>query len=99
MLSKNDLVMIRGVVSELFVENNREWDKKLDQRFDAFEIRFADFKHEIRDEIHAVVNAAVTASERRVIEEITEFIGEEVLPQIDEHTRQIAVINRHLKLA
>jgi len=95
MLSKNDIAILRG----MFTENNKIWDAKLDQRFDAFEIRFADFKHEIRDEIHAVVNATVTASERRVIEEITEFIGEEVLPQIDEHTRQIAVINRHLKLA
>ena len=104
MLSKNDLVMIRGVVSELFVENNREWDKKLDQRFDAFEIRFADFKHEIRDEIHAVVNAAVFASENRLIrrmdvmqEEISDVINDGILPQIDEHTRQITVINRHFK--
>lgn len=99
MLSKKDIAILQG----MFVENNKVWDaslkKRLDQRFVAFEIRFDDFKHEIREEIHAVVTAAVTASERRVIDEITEFIGEGVLPQIDEHTRQISVINRHLKLA
>lgn len=114
--------MIRGVVAELFVENNKVWDaqldKKLDQRFgeqekrfdEKLDSRFSIFKREIREEVEGLshmqkreildqTRALLTQTEKRIITEITEFIGDEILPQIDEHTRQIERINHHLQLA
>ena len=99
MLSKNDIALLRG----MFLENNHILSKEFDEKLD---IRFADFRHEIRDEIHAVVQGAVFASEERLgkkidtlRDDLLEVINEDILPQIEEHTRQIGIINRHLKLA
>jgi hypothetical protein len=61
-------------------------------------------KREIRDEMHSVVNAAVSASEKRmmhrmdaIVEEIQttrndilEVINDGILPQIDAHDRDVA---------
>lgn len=59
MFSQKDIAVLRGLFAEQEQRLNSQWD-----------IRFSDFKHEIRDEMHSVVNAAVFASEQRMIQRI-----------------------------
>ena len=42
-------------------------------------------KREIRDEVHSLIRA----SEHRIIGEITEFIANSIIPQIDDHDARI----------
>lgn len=49
-------------------------------------------KREMRDEMHAIVRA----SERRVIGEITDFIAQSLLPQIDDHDVRISRLEQRL---
>lgn len=61
MFSQKDIAVLRGLFAEQEHRLNSQWD-----------IRFSDFKHEIRDEMHSVVNAAVFASEQRMMKRMNE---------------------------
>ena len=71
---------------------------------------FGDFKVEIRDEMQSLLHiqkreirdemrALLSMTEKRIISEVTDFIGHQIIPQIDEHDREIRSIKHHLKLA
>ncbi len=96
MLNKKDIAILRGMFCELLIENNEIFGRQL--------------KREICDETYSIVNAAVFASEQRLIKRmdeikeeiiggITEVIDEGVLPQIEEHRIEIVKIKQHLQLA
>lgn len=70
------------ILRGMFRENNEIFGREL--------------KRDIRDEMHSVVNAAVSASEVRmtrrleeVRNDIIEVIDNGILPQIDRHDREI----------
>lgn len=93
MLNANDIALLRG----MFVENNEVFGRQL--------------KREMRDEIHSVVNAAVFASEERLMKEIQvihqeisdvkdaviDLVDDNILPKIEEHSREIAAIKRQMR--
>ncbi len=107
MLNKNDVTMLRGMFVEVLDDRDVQWKADLDQRFH-------DFKHEIRDEIHSVVNGAVSASEARmmnrmdgslervkveIIDAIGEILDESVLPQISDLQVDMRRVKNHLQMA
>lgn len=78
------------------------------------EVFGAQLKREIRDEMYSVVNGAVVASERRMIERmdskmdsvkkeiidgIIDVLDDNILPQIQELREDMVMVRRHLKLA
>ncbi len=70
------------ILRDMFRENNEVFGSQL--------------KREMRDEIHAIVNGAVFASEERLSkkidtlrDDILDLVNEEILPQIDQCQRDI----------
>lgn len=104
MLSKNDLQMVRGIVTEVVTG---VIDAKVPKMIaTAIEANNHVLKREIRDEIHSVVNGAVSASEQRMIARIDdsqcailEAIDELVLPRIKENRRSIIRLNKAIGIA
>ncbi len=47
-------------------------------------------KREIRDEVQALL----TMTEKRIISEVTEFIGDSIVPQIDDHETRLVRLER-----
>lgn len=83
-----------------------EQEVKIDQRFAEQERnsnqKLEDQQMNLEDKLRSCISASEAAVMRKMEEmkdEIIEFIGEEILPQIDEHTREIGMIKRHLQLA
>ncbi len=85
-----------AILRGMFAENNEIFGRQL--------------KREIRDETYSIVNAAVFASEQRlikrmdeikeeIIDGITEVIDDGVLPQIEEHRVETVKIKQYLQLA
>lgn len=98
MLSKKDLQLVRGIVTEVVTEVVAGTiDAKVPNMISqAIEANNHVLKLEIRDEIHSVVNGAVSASESRlrtelhqVGDEIIDVIDGGILPQIEEHRLDI----------
>ncbi len=58
------------------------------------EIFGSQLKREIREEVRDLI----VASERRIIGEVTDFIGSSILPQVDEHNMRISRLERHTML-
>ncbi len=92
MLSKKDIQVLR----EMFTENNREWDKRLD-------IRFSDFKHEIRDEIRSCIAASESRMTKmmhevrdEILEGVADIVGNEILPQIDNHESRLLILEQRV---
>lgn len=96
-------MLVRDTMAGVLAVALKEQDARMDQKLHSLRL-------DIRDEIHSVVNAAVFASEDRImnaivevkddiLDGVSELISDEILPQIDEHARQIGTINRYLKLA
>ncbi|MEK7632996.1 MAG: hypothetical protein AAB473_04360 [Patescibacteria group bacterium] len=92
MLTAKDEKTMRGLVSEIvrdaLIQNNEVFGSQL--------------KREIRDEMHAVVNSAVFASEERLgkkidtlRDDILDLVKDEILPQIEKNRQDIV----HLKIA
>lgn len=74
----------------MFLENNEVFGRQL--------------RRELRDEIHSVVNAAVFASEQRLMQRmdemqdgILEVINDGILPQIEENRLDIIAIKRQIQ--
>ncbi len=66
---------------------------------------FSDFKVEMRDEMHSVVNGAVSASEKRltkliydvrdeILDGVSDIIGNEIVPQLDDHETRLIRLER-----
>ncbi len=49
-------------------------------------------KREIRDEVQALL----TMTEKRIISEVTEFIGNQIVPQIDDHESRLVCLERKM---
>lgn len=104
MLSKNDMKAFRGMVTEVVTE---VIDAKVPKMIaTAIEKNNKILKREIRDEMHSVVNAAISASEKRVIarmdegfDAVMELIDDGIIPQIDAHDRAIAKLNLAVGIA
>ena len=109
MLNKKDVEVLRGMFEEQEVKIDQRFaqqEVKIDQRFAQQEARIdqklEDHAMNFDDKLFSCIKASETAMMRKMEEmkdEIIEFIGEEILPQIDEHTREIGMIKRHLQLA
>lgn len=93
MLSKNDLQLVRGIVTEAVAEViDTRVPKMIAEVIDtkvpkmisqALEDNNHVFGREIRDEIHSVVNGAVHASERRVTEHM-DIMEQRMIARIDD---------------
>lgn len=84
MFDTNDIELLRGMF--------KEQDSRL---LNAIKENNHDLKKEIRDEIHALI----TASEKRIVTEISELLDTAVLPQITELQTDMATVKQHLHLA
>jgi len=94
--------VLQDVLPRMFLEQEKKFDQKLE-----------DLRLDIRDEIHSVVKASEAGLIRRMedIEEkltkrtddgfssVLELIDGGLIPQIQEHDRDMHLIKRHLKLA
>lgn len=89
-------VVTRDALRDILQENNKVFGSQL--------------KREIRDEMHSVVNAAVFASETRVIgtlraeihtlrDDILDLVNDEILPQIDQCQRDIVQLKIAVNVA
>ncbi len=61
-----------------------------------------EIKRDIRDEMHSIVKASESVLRREIHQmrdDILDVINEGILPQIDEHDREIRGIKHHLKFA
>lgn len=100
--------MFRGMVTEVVTEVvTGVIDAKVPKMIaTAIEANNHVLKREIRDEIHSVVNGAVSASEQRMIARIDdsqsailEAIDELVLPRIKKNRRSIIRLNKAIGIA
>lgn len=107
MKNAKDSVLTREVLVEVLnsalKKNSKTWNDNLD-------IRFSDFKHEVREEMDSVVTGAIFASESRmmkkmneikeeIIDGIGEILDEVVLPQIAELRIDVNRIKDRLQMA
>jgi hypothetical protein len=69
MLSKNDIATLHGMFGKLLRENNEVFGREL--------------KRDVRDEIHSVVNGAVSASEQRMTEHM-DVVEQRMIARIDD---------------
>ena len=87
---------------------------KIDQRFAQQEVRIDQKLEDQQVNLEDKMRSCILASETRMMREmkrltqelkeeildgVSDIIGNEILPQIDEHTREIGMIKRHLQLA
>ncbi len=91
MLDKNDIQILR----EMFRENNETNNSALRRELrDEMQTMIVTSERsiirQIRDETHALIRA----SEHRIIGEITEFIANAILPQIDHHDVRITRLEK-----
>lgn len=105
MLSKKDIQMFEKMFSNVVTQ-----DTLRDILRENNEVFGSQLKREMRDEIHAVVNGAVFASEERmmkkmdemkeeILDGVSDIIGNEILPQIDECQRDIVQLKLAVKIA
>lgn len=87
MLSKNDIQVLR----DMFRENNATF--KLEMREEMLDLIAASEKR-----IISVVDKRIANAETRIIDEVTDFIGSSILPQIDEHNMRLSRLERHTML-
>ena len=91
MLDKQDIALLEGLF------------EKQEKRFD---IKLENLKIDLRDEIHSNISASearmiarMDAMEKRIVSDITDFIDDAILPQIEKHNVDIRHIKTHLNLA
>jgi hypothetical protein len=115
MLTKNDMVLIRGVFTEVLTgETPAIVDGVIQKTVPGMiEANNHVLKREIRDEVHSLIKASeaglirrMDAMEERLIqrmdsgfESMNELIDDGILPDIGQHGREILLIKSHLKLA
>lgn len=115
MLSKNDMVLIRGVLQDVLAGDIPALVHSVIQKTvpGMIEANTHILQREIRDEIHSTVKASEAGLIRRMdeveaqlnkrmdagFETILEVIDDDILPDLKTHERDIYTIKRHLKLA
>lgn len=110
MLTKKDLELIGAVLEKTldvrFRAQDKRIDKKIDKKFSEFRSELSEFRTEFRRELHEDMQQMIRASEagmiRRIDESqqaILEAISEVVMPEVQEHAREISKIKHHLRLA
>lgn len=99
MLNKKDVEVLRGMFQEQKKEILGEIGGVLRSQKTETLGEIEGLLHVQKREILDQTRALLVQTEKRVINDITDFIGDEILPQIDEHTREIGMIKRHLQLA
>ena len=91
-------------------EHFAQQEVKIDQRFAEQERnnnqKLEDQQMNLEDKLRSCIKASETTMMRKmeelkeeILDGISEIVGNEILPQIDEHTREIGMIKRHLQLA
>ncbi len=94
MLDKKDIQFLEKMFAKV-TENMVTKDMLRDALHENNEIFGHQLRREMRDEIHAVVNGAVFASEKRltklimdtkeeILDGVADIIGNEIIPQIDD---------------
>lgn len=97
------VTLVRETMLEILTVALREQDIRFDQKLH-------DLRLDVRDEIHSVVNGAVSRSEARmmkkmdeikeeIIDGITEIIDEGILPQISDLRTDVDHVKVHLQMA
>lgn len=95
MLTKKDLELLGNMLDVRF----KDQDKKIDGKFSEFR---TEFRRELHEDMQQMIRASETGMIRRIDESqqaILEAISEVVMPELQEHTREIAKIKHHLRLA
>jgi len=91
-------------------EHFAQQEVKIDQRFAEQERnnnqKLEDQQMNLEDKLRSCIKASETTMMRKmeelkeeILDGISEIVGNEILPQIDEHTREIGLIKHMLKLA
>lgn len=95
MLTKKDVELIGNLLDVRFTAQ----DKKIDKKFSEFR---TEFRHELHEDMQQMIRASEAGMIRRIDESqqaILEAISEVVMPELQEHTREITKIKHHLQLA
>lgn len=80
MLDKNDIKLLEKMFKNVVTGNMLTKALR-----DNNEVFGRQLKREIRDEVQALL----TMTEKRIISEVTEFIGDSIVPQIDDHETRL----------
>ena len=91
MLDTKDFQLLEKMFGKMLQENNEVFGRQL--------------KREMRDEIHFVVNGAVSASEKRltklmydvrdeILDGVSDIVGNEIVPQLDDHETRLIRLER-----
>ncbi len=70
MFDAKDVALLRGMFEEFEVKFDQKLEVRDRELREHLEQRDRDLKHDIRDEMHSVVNAAVSASEARTMKKM-----------------------------
>jgi DNA topoisomerase VI subunit B len=104
MLDKQDITLLQDMMGKTIKvaleENNRIFKQELKREWrndfrDILVQNNLDLKREIRDEVHSLLRK----TKREIIDEITEFLDQAILPQIHELQVGMGLVKNHLKLA
>ena len=87
MLDKNDIQILR----DMFHENNSVLQRETRDLIAASEKR-------IIADLTGRIDSRIAIAEKRIIEEVSDFIGSSIIPQIDEHSMRISRLERHTML-
>lgn len=85
MLDKNDITLLEKMFKNVVTGDMLA--RALRQNNEIFGRQL---KREIRDEVQALL----TMTEKRIIFEVTEFIGDSIVPQIDDHETRLIRLER-----
>ncbi|MEK7183089.1 MAG: hypothetical protein AAB776_00465 [Patescibacteria group bacterium] len=108
MLDKQDITLLQDMmgttvsrsIKVALEENNRIFKQELKREWrndfrDILVQNNLDLKREIRDEVHTLLRK----TKREIIDEITEFLDQAILPQIHDLQVDMGLVKNHLKLA
>ncbi len=106
-------VRIDRKFDERFAQQEVKIDQRFAQQEARFDQKLEDQHMNLEDKLRSCIRASEASLTRKIDgavaelrfemhtmrDDILEVIGEEILPQIDEHTREIGLIKHSLKLA
>ncbi|MFZ2681488.1 MAG: hypothetical protein WAZ14_00070 [Patescibacteria group bacterium] len=96
MLGAQDIALLEG----MFSRQGAEIERKLTRRFgEILGQNNLDLIRTLRDEVHSIVTASEYRMKTAIISEVTNFIGESILPQIEEFQIDMKRVKIELKLA
>lgn len=106
---KKDEVLTRGVLLEVLAEALKEQDARFDQKLVDLRLDIRDEIHSVvsasetrtmkkMDEMGRELRKEMHGIKEEIIDGITDVLDESVLPQLDEHAKDIRLIKQRLAL-